>query len=258
MPNLSPVPFGVHGWISNAEIWNYGPQFLDIATQFDELRYHLLPYIYSSAWGVTSKGETLMRALPLEFSSDPGARVVSDQFMSGSALLINPITGEGARQRSVYLPAGNNWIDFWSGERVSGGRSITAEAPLERIPVYARAGSIIPYGPQVESAAGKPDPLELRVYAGANGDFALYEDEGDNYDYEHGAHSAISIHWDEKSSTLIIGARDGSYPGMLEHRTFRIVLVRDGHGTGIASSSEPDATIDYDGKAASVHVQPRR
>ncbi len=253
---FSPI-FRVHGWISNAEIWNYGPQFLDVATQYDELRYHLLPYIYSSAWGVTNKGETLMRALPLEFSSDAGARAVSDQFMFGSALLINPVTTEGAKQRTVYLPAGSSWIDFWTGKRASGGQNITAEAPLETIPIYVRAGSIVPYGPLVESAAGKPDPIDLRVYAGANGDFTLYEDEGDNYDYEHGTHAVIPIHWDDKSSTVTIGAREGSFPGMLEHRTFRIVVVREGRGTGIASSPEPDATVAYDGKSASVHAKPK-
>jgi alpha-D-xyloside xylohydrolase len=247
--------FRVHGWISNAEIWNYGPKFLDIATEYDELRYHLLPYIYSAAWGVTSKGETLMRALPLEFPSDPGSRAVSDQFMFGSALLINPVTVEGAMQRAVYLPAGSDWVDFWSGKHTNGGQSITAEAPLERIPIYARGGSIVPFGPLVQSAAGKADPIDLRVYTGANGDFTLYEDEGDNYDYEHGARSVIPIHWDDKSSTVTIAAREGSFPGMLEHRTFRIVIVREGHGTGIASTSEPDATVEYDGKAASVHVQ---
>ena len=246
--------FRVHGWISNAEIWNYGPKVLDIATQFDELRYHLLPYIYSSAWGVTSKGETLMRALPIEFSSDPRSRAVSDQFMFGSALLINPVTAEGAKQRSVYLPAGSNWIDFWTGKRTSGGQSITAEAPLERIPIYARAGSIIPFGPRVESASGKADPIELRVYAGANSDFSLYEDEGDNYDYEHGAYSVIPFHWDDKTQTLTIGDRRGTFPGMLAHRTFHIVIVKDGQGIGITPSSIPDATIEYEGKAISRHL----
>ena len=249
--------FRVHGWISNAEIWNYGPKFLDIATQYDELRYHLMPYIYSAAWGVTSKGETLMRALPLEFSSDPGSRAVSDQFMFGPALLINPVTTEGANQRTVYLPAGSVWIDFWTGKRINGGHSITAEAPLERIPVYARAGSIVPFGPKIESAAGKPDPIELRLYAGANGDFTLYEDEGDNYDYEHGAYSTIPIRWDDKAETLTIGDRHGNFPGMLEHRSFRIMTVMNGRGTGISPSAEADATVEYDGKATSVHVRAR-
>jgi len=210
----------VHGWISNAEIWNCGPKFLDIATQYDELRYHLLPYIYSAAWGVTSKGETLMRALPLEFSSDPGSRAVSDQFMFGSALLVNPVTTEGAKQRTVYLPAGNNWIDFWTGKRANGGQSLTADASLEMIPIYVRGGSIVPFGPVVQSAAGKEDPIDLRVYAGANGDFTLYEDEGDNYDYEHGVRSVIPIHWNDKSSTLTIAARDGNFSGNARTQNF--------------------------------------
>jgi alpha-D-xyloside xylohydrolase len=247
--------FRVHGWISNAEIWNYGPKVLDITTQYDELRYHLLPYIYSAAWGVTNKGETLMRALPLEFPNDSGSRAISDQFLLGSSLLVNPVVTEGASERMVYLPTGNNWIDFWTGKRETGGRSVTSEAPLEKMPIFVRAGSIIPYGPRVESAVGKPDPIDLRIYTGANGDFTLYEDEGDNYDYEHGARSIIPIHWDDKSLTLSIGAREGSFPGMLEHRTFRAIIVRDGHGTGIASSPEPDAAVEYDGKAAAIQVK---
>jgi alpha-D-xyloside xylohydrolase len=250
--------FRVHGWISNAEIWNYGPKVLDITTQYDELRYHLLPYIYSSAWGVTNKGETLMRALPLEFPNDAGSRAVSDQFLLGASLLVNPVVKEGATERMVYLPAGNNWIDFWTGKRETGGRSVTSEAPLEKMSIFVRAGSIVPYGPRVESAAGKPDPIDLRIYAGANGDFTLYEDEGDNYDYEHGARSIIPIHWDDKSLTLSIGAREGSFPGMLEHRSFRAVVVHDGHGTGIASTSDPDAAVEYDGKAAAIQVKAKQ
>ena len=248
--------FRVHGWISNAEIWNYGPKVLDITTQYDELRYHLLPYIYSSAWGVTNKGETLMRALPLEFPNDSGSRAVSDQFLLGSSLLVNPVITEGATERMVYLPAGNNWIDFWTGKRETGGRSVTSEAPLEKMPIFVRAGSIVPYGPRVESAAGKPDPIDLRIYTGGNGDFTLYEDEGDNYDYEHGAYSLIPLHWDNKTETLTIGDRRGSFPGMLGHRTFHAVIVRERRGTGIGSTSDPDATVEYDGQHISVEVRP--
>ena len=124
-------------------------------TQYDELCYRLLPYIYSAAWRVTNRGETLMRALPLEFSSDPGARGVSDQFVFGPALLINPVTSEGMTQRELYLLSGVEWVDFWTGKRMSGGQTITAEAPLDRIPIYGRAGSIVPIGPRAESAAAK-------------------------------------------------------------------------------------------------------
>jgi len=249
--------FRVHGYKSNAEIWNYGPQAEKILTQYDELRYRLMPYIYSAAWGVTSNGETLIRALPLEFTSDAGARGISDQFMFGHALLINPVTTEGATQRNIYLPAGTDWVDFWTGKREKGGQSITADAPLAKMPIYARAGSIVPYGPRVESATAKADPIELRIYAGANGEFSLYDDEGDSYDYEHGAHSVIPMRWDDKDEKLTIGDRQGSFPGMLEHRTFHIVRVADGHGTGIAPASDADATIEYDGKATSVQIRLR-
>jgi alpha-D-xyloside xylohydrolase len=246
--------FRVHGYKSNAELWNYGTDVEKVLTEYDELRYRLLPYIYSVAWGITNGGETLMRALPLEFSSDAGAREISDQFLFGPALLINPVTTEGARQRSVYLPEGVEWVDFWTGKRMSPGRTITAAAPLDRIPIYGRAGSIVPISPRAESAGANPGPIELRIYPGANGDFDLYEDAGDNYDYERGAHSVIPIHWDEKGQRLTIQDRRGSFPGMPEHRTFQAVIVRDRHGTGMAPTSQPDATIEYQGKATSVRV----
>jgi alpha-D-xyloside xylohydrolase len=248
--------FRVHGYKSNAELWNYGPQVEQILTQYDELRYRLLPYIYSAAWGVTHNGDTLMKGLPLEFSSDSRARAISDQFLFGPALLINPVTGEGATQRALYLPAGAEWVDFWTGKRTSGGQTLTADAPVDRIPIYSKAGSIIPLGPRVDSTAARPDPVELRIYPGASGDFNLYEDEGDNYDYERGADSVIPLHWDDKAETLTIADRRGSFPGMLKQRTFRIVLVREGHGTGIAPTSKLDAIIEYQGKATSIKVIP--
>jgi alpha-D-xyloside xylohydrolase len=252
--SFCPV-FRVHGYKSNAELWNYGPETEKILTQYDELRYRLLPYIYSAAWGVTNRGETLMRSLPLEFSSDSGAREIADQFLFGPSLLINPVTAEGTTQRALYLPAGIEWVDFWTGKRSGGGQTVTAEAPLDRIPIYARAGSIIPVGPRTESAAAKADPIELRIYPGVNGDFSLYEDEGDNYDYEHGAHSVIPIHWENSTGMLRLGNRRGSFPGMLEHRTFHVVIVREGHGIGIALSSQPDASIEYQGKTISVQIR---
>ncbi len=248
--------FRVHGYQSNAELWNYGSQVENILTQYDELRYRLLPYIYSAAWGVTNRGETLMRSLPLEFSSDPRAQNISDQFLFGPTLLINPVTDEGATQRTLYLPTGSDWVDFWTGKRLSGGQSITAEAPLEKMPIYAKAGSIVPLGPRVESSAAKADPVELRIYTGADADFALYEDEGDSYNYEHGAYSVIPIHWDDRAKTLTLADRNGSFPGMLKDRTFHIVVVREGRGTGIAPSSNPDATVEYQGHAISTPVQP--
>jgi alpha-D-xyloside xylohydrolase len=177
--------------------------------------------------------------------------------MFGDSLLVNPVTTEGARQRTVYLPSDNDWIDFWTGTRSGGGHSIKANAPLDRIPIYVKAGSIIPFGPHAESASARPDPIELRIYRGAPSSFTLYEDEGDNYDYEHGAYSQIPIHWDDKSGVLTIGNRRGRFPSMIEHRTFNIVIVTEGRGTGIVASSEPDAMIEYTGKTTSVRVRSR-
>jgi alpha-D-xyloside xylohydrolase len=172
-------------------------------------------------------------------------------------LLINPVTVEGAKERTVYLPAGHDWIDFWTGKRVGGGQSISAEAPLDRIPIYAMAGSIIPFGPHAESTSSKADPIELRIYSGAAANFTLYEDEGDNYDYEQGRYSEIPIHWNERSGVLTIGQRRGRFPGMLEQRTFRVVIVKEARGTGIEAASEPDTTIDYTGKSTSVSLRSR-
>jgi len=245
--------FRVHGYQSNAELWNYGPQVENILTEYDQLRYRLLPYIYSTAWGVTKKGESLMRSLPLEFSSDPGARAISDQFLFGPALLISPVTTEGAKQRTLYLPAGSSWVDFWTGKRVKGGQTINAEAPLDLLPIYAKAGSIVAFGPERQYASAKAEPIEVRIFAGADADFTLYEDEGDNYNYEHDAYSVISIHWDDKAGTLTIGDRHGSFPGMLEHRTFHVLRVTDGHGVGIAPA-KPDASVEFDGKSVKVHL----
>ena len=246
--------FRVHGYKSNAEIWNYGPEVERVLTQYDELRYRLLPYIYSAAWGVTRNGETLMRALPLEFSSDPGTRQIANQFVFGPAVLVNPVTTEGASQRTLYLPAGSDWFDFWTGKRLPGGQTITAEAPIDRIPLLVKSGSILPMGPFAESASTKADPIDLRVYAGADGDFTLYEDEGDNYAYEHGAYSIIPLHWDDKREELTIGTRAGTFPGMLGHRTFRAMRVNEGHGVGMDLASKPDATIQYDGKAILIQL----
>ena len=246
--------FRVHGYKSNAEPWNYGPEVERIFKKYDGLRYGLLPYIYSAAWGVTQKGETLMRALPLEFAGDPSSRNISDQFLFGSELMIAPVATEGATQRKLWLPVGSDWVDFWTGERVKGGQTITAQAPLDTIPIYVKAGSIVPFGPSVESAEAKSDPIDVRIYDGADADFTLYEDEGDNYDYEHGAHSVIAMHWNDKNQTLSIGDRQGSFPGMLEHRVFRILRVANSRGGGVAPAQSFDATVSYEGKAVSVSL----
>ncbi len=184
--------FRVHGARKTNELWSYGPEAQTILTQYDNLRYRLLPYIYSLAWKTTNEGYTPMRALVMDFPSDRHALDIPDQFLYGPALLINPVTQAGATQRSVYLPANTTWYDFWTGAQLAGGRAIQANAPLLTMPIYVRAGSIIPMGPRLQYTGEKPaDPIELRVYRGADSNFTLYEDEGDGYSYEQGQHATI-------------------------------------------------------------------
>jgi alpha-D-xyloside xylohydrolase len=230
------------------ELWSYGPDAQAALVKFDKLRYRLMPYIYSMAWMVTSANYTPMRPLVMDFASDQRVLNIGDQFLFGPAILVNPVTEQGATSRRLYLPAGTRWYDFWTGEAQDGGKSVEGEAPLDRIPLYVRAGSILPLGPDVEYAAEKPaDPIELRVFAGGDGDFTLYEDENDNYDYERGVHATIPLHWDDAGKTLTIGARAGEFPGMLRTRTFRVVFAGLGHGTGGGLTENADRTVAYSG-----------
>jgi alpha-D-xyloside xylohydrolase len=183
----------------------------------------------------------------MDFRKDSATWEIGDEFLFGPAILVSPVTKEHATERSVYLPAGADWYDFWTGERGAGGREVTASAPLDRIPLDVRAGSIVPMGPSIEYAGQSADPIELRVYPGANGDFNLYEDEGDGYGYEQGAHALIPIHWDDARRTLTIGDREGSYAGMAAGHTLRVVVVTAGHGTGGETTDRPDKIIEYTG-----------
>jgi len=169
--------------------------------------------------------------------------------MFGPALLVSPVLEPGATHRWLYLPDAT-WYDFWTGRIVRGPGSISAPAPLEQIPLFVRAGSILPMGPDILYSTEKPpDPIELRVYRGADGQFALYDDENDSYDYERGLRSLIPIRWNDSKGTLTFGAREGRFPGMLEERTFRVVFVTAGHGTGLEPSKTPDRTVRYHGES---------
>jgi alpha-D-xyloside xylohydrolase len=246
--------FRVHGTrtTNQNELWSYGPEAQSILTKFDRLRYELMPYIYSVAWMTTNASYTPMRPLVMDFRADVRAQNIGDQFLFGPAILVNPVTEPGATTRHLYLPK-TKWYDFWSGHAADGGRSIDAPATLDRLPLYVRAGSIVPMGPDVEYAAEKPaDPIELRVYAGAGGDFTLYEDENDNYDYEKGVYATIPMHWDDAARSLTIGARQGRFPGMLESRTFRVVFTGEGHGVGIGQTAQPDKVVQYSGQPVTV------
>ena len=234
------------------ELWSYGPDAQTILVNFDRLRYRMLPYIYSLAWKTTSEAYTPMRPLVMDFRADQRAQNTGDQFMFGPAFLVNPVTDPAATARQVYLPEAK-WYDFWTGSTVAGGHTINAIAPFERIPLYVRAGSILPLGPDEEWATEKPaDPIELRVYRGANGDFTLYEDENDNYNYEKGTYATITMHWDDASHTLTIGDRKGQFPGMLESRSIRIIFVGENHGVGVNPTDEADKVVQYSGKQVTV------
>jgi alpha-D-xyloside xylohydrolase len=244
--------FRVHGTGNAKEMWHFNEATQKILIHYDQLRYHLLPYIYSVAWKVTSEGYTMMRPLVMDFRHDTNTFNIADQFLLGPALLVNPVIEPGANSRNVYLPAGANWTDFWTGQTYAGGQTISAVAPIETMPLFARAGSILPCGPAIEYAMQSVDPMELRVYRGADGAFALYEDEGDNYHYEKGIHATIPISWDEAKHTLTIGKRQGHFPGMLKRRTFRIVWVSPDHGTGIPSTEKADAVVSYNGSELKI------
>ncbi len=396
--------FRSHGSETPREIWEMG-EFTEHIKLFDELRYRLMPYIYSLAWKVTHEGYTIMRGLPMDFPDDKSTYSIDDQYMFGPAMMVCPVTeymyyrppedtrlispvyfrtndgktglnasyykddayknlgkqqidsninvfwytgrpdyvtdsmfsirwegklipdetgkhqfhiksfdrkriilngdtlpmvytsveqytrlvdlkagqqynvivetenrSTGAarmqlfwktpaafarekmavnkeKSRPLYLPDSHIWYDFWTGESIQGGRKVTMAAPIDRIPLLIKAGSIIPLGPFIQYSAEKPaDPIELRIYQGENGNFVLYEDENDNYNYERGIYSTISFSWNDTKKELIIGERHGQFPGMLKNRIFKIVLVKAQHGTGIGLTSHPDKIIHYDGK----------
>ena len=259
--------FRSHGTDAAREIWRFGEPgnpFYDTIAKTIHLRYRLLPYIYSLAAQVTRNSYTLLRAVALDYPNDPATHNLTDQFLFGPALLVCPVTTPMyyerrsqpltgvAKTRAVYLPAGNDWFDFWTGVKYAGGSTITADAPLETIPLLVRAGSIIPLGPQIQFTGEKPaDPMELRVYRGADGAFTLYEDEGDNYNYEQGACAIIEFTWNDQKRTLTIGARKGAFLGMLNERTFRVVAVSAGNAVGLEPAVQA-TEIRYTGAELSV------
>ena len=247
--------FRVHGESPNGkEMWQFPPATENILINYDQLRYHLLPYIYSVAWMVTSKGYSMMRPLVMDFRNDTNTYNIPDQFMFGPSILVNPVMQAGATNRNVYLPDGTTWWDFWTGQSYAGGQTNVAAAPIETLPLYVRAGSILPYGPAIQYATQSTDPIELRVYRGANGSFTLYEDENDNYNYETGAYATIPITWNEATQILTIGQRQGSFPGMLSNRTFNIVWVSAGHGVGVALTTTADVSVPYSGQEMNISV----
>ncbi len=243
--------FRAHGQWPQREIWNIAdpdtPAYESIL-YYMRLRYHLMPYLYSLAGAVHFEDYTMMRGLPMDFPNDPSARNVTDQWLFGPALMPCPVCEYKARSREVYFPANagdRGWYDFYTEKPVAAGQTLTVPAPYGRIPLFVRAGSILPLGPDMQWSDEKAaDPVELRIYPGADADFRLYEDDGVSYAYEKGDYSVIPIHWDDASRTLTLGPREGSFPGMLQSRTFNVRL---------AGASVP-ASLTYEGQTVSLRL----
>ena len=254
--------FRSHGADAPREIWQFGKKgepIYDAIEKQIRLRYRLIPYLYSTAWQVTSSNDSYMRPLFADFASDKRVWNLTDELMFGRSILACPIVnpqyteekiirtdamtgwnrqevrsqkdeGQGVdwtapKTATKYLPKGTDWYDFWTGERLKGGRDVTLQSSIDRVPMFVRAGSILPLGPEEQYVGEKPwDNLEMRIYPGADGSFTLYEDEGDNYNYEKGYYSTITFTWNDKARTLTIGTRQGGYQGMLLSRKFTIVL----------------------------------
>lgn len=248
---FSPI-FRMHGYQSETEPWKYGAEVEENMRKMLNLRYRLLPYIYSEAWKITNEGSTMMRPLAMDFSTDKQAVSQPYEYMFGQSFLAAPVTQPNVTQQQVYLPESTTWFDFWTGKQYSGGQTVSAEAPLDRIPLFVKAGSIVPMGKFLQYTGQKSaDTLEIRIYKGANGAFDLYEDEGDNYNYEKGSYSIIPFEWDEQKQVLAIGERQGEFEGLLRERVFQIVWVDEslGHGTGASGKTE---TIAYNGEKLSM------
>jgi len=260
-----------HGTDAPREIYQFGQRgdwTFDAIEKYINIRYQLLPYIYSTSWDVTSKSESFMRALVMDFAADKKTTDINNEYMFGQSLLVAPVlesmyvnkTADGqstidfstVKSRAVYLPAGTEWYDFWTGEKMKGGQEVQKSAPIDVMPLYVKAGSILPWAPKVQYATEKKwDNLEIRIYPGANGEFTLYEDEDDNYNYEKGLNSTISMKWDNQTKTLTIGERKGTFAGMLTNRKFNFVLVQKGNGAGVTQRKTTRAII-YNGKSASI------
>lgn len=247
---FNPV-FRIHGYQTETEPWKYGTEVEQNMRSMIDLRYQLLPYIYSEAWQVSKNGSTMMRPLVMDYHNDSLALKQNYQYMFGKSLLVTPITEAEKTECDVYLPNGNSWYNFFTDKYFQGGQTVKTAAPLSEIPVYVKAGSIIPFGKKLQYTNEKPaDTLEIRVYTGANAHFELYEDEGDNYNYEAGKYSTICFDWNEKQQKLTIGKRYGSYNGAINSRIFNIVWVENKGNVKIKSTDRK--CIRYECKSIKI------
>lgn len=259
-----------HGTCTPREIYQFGDRGsweFDALDKSIRLRYILLPYIYSTAWNVSKNHDTFMRALFMDFPEDTTLHDTDGEYMFGRSLLVAPVTRpmyvdkagninlNATQTKDVYLPKGSGWYDFWTGEFILGGRNVAKPTPIDIIPLYVRAGSILPVGPDVQYATEKKwDNLEIRVYPGADGSFVLYEDENDNYNYEKGNYTTIMFSWHDKDRTLEVSDRNGRFPGMLMQRKFRIVVADPDKGSFQKHTVNPDCVLTYRGKALKIRL----
>jgi len=250
--------FRSHGQYPFREIFNVSPvghEVYNSMLYYDKLRYRLMPYLYSMAGAAYLHDYTILRGLVMDFNEDANVRNIVDQYMFGPSILINPVYEYNARSRSVYLPSTNGWFDFYSGKYFEGGQTIQADAPLNRMPLFVKEGSIIPTGPEIQFSSEKPaDPITLYVYTGKDAHFELYEDEGTNYNYENEKYATISFDYNEKTKTLIVGERKGSFAGMLAKRDFQIVMIDKDHPHGVELTTKADHVVKYEGQAISIEL----
>jgi alpha-D-xyloside xylohydrolase len=244
--------FRSHGQMPYREIYNLGassPETYQTLVSYDKLRYRLLPYIYTVAAQTYHNDYTIMRGLVMDFPTDSNVRNIADQYMFGPAFLVNPVYEYGARSRDVYLPAGTSWYDFYTADKLAGGTHVKAAAPLAHIPLYVRAGSIVPVGPEIQYTGEKPDaPVTLYVYTGHDGAFSLYEDAGVDYGYEKGAFATIPFTYDDARGELTLGARKGEFPGMVGKRVFKVRWIGAGARDVMNFDAQADATVEYSGE----------
>lgn len=246
-----------HGTDLPREIWNFGERgtwCFDAQEKFINLRYKLLPYIYSTSWDVSNNNGTFMRPLIMDFAADAKTHEIGNEYLFGHSFLVAPVTQYKAKTWPVYLPNGSNWYNFWTNEYHKGGQTVTADTPVDIVPLYVKSGSIVPFGPKVQySTEKKWDNLEIRIYPGSDGEFLLYEDENDNYNYEKGIYSTIKFNWNEVEKTLTINERKGNFSGMLKSRKFSIILVKPNQ-TIADNSTEITKTVSYGGKKILVKL----
>ena len=244
--------FRVHGQYPFREIFNIAPDDHPAYKSFlyyDKLRYRLLPYIYSLAGAAYFDNYTIMRGLAMDFEKDTAVLNIGDQYMFGPSLLINPVYKYKQRNRELYLPKCAGWYDLYSGKFYAGGQKINADAPYEKMPVFVKAGSIIPFGPELQYTSQKPaDTITLNVYTGADAFFNLYEDEGTNYNYEKGKYTNIPLDYNEETRTLTIDKRTGEFDGMLKARVFKITWINKNKNIGFDMGRKTDAVIKYNGE----------